>query len=182
MTDRIRDAFLVRQLEEGRALAAESDLLHLVPSGEPADRYVARFSCRGLVERPPHSIVEWDRFEVGIWFPRDYLRVVDPFRVVSWLGPRGVWHPNIASAAPVICVGRLVPGTGLVDILYQVFEVITWNKVTMREDDALNKAACQWARQNRHKFPVDERPLKRRSLDLHIEETLRRSEPDGQQK
>jgi hypothetical protein len=81
--------------------------------------------------------------------------------VLTWLAPRDIWHPNISADAPVICVGRLAPGTALVDLLYQLFEVITWNKVTMREDDALNRAACQWARRNGHRFPVDRRPLKR---------------------
>ena len=43
----------------------------------------------------------------------------------------------------------------------QIHEIVTWQKVTMREDDALNHAACQWARANRARFPVDSRPLKR---------------------
>jgi hypothetical protein len=29
------------------------------------------------------------------------------------------------------------------------------------EKDALNFVACQWARNNQHLFPVDDRPLKR---------------------
>jgi hypothetical protein len=114
------------------------------------------------------------------WFPSDYLRTADPFRVVTWLGPRHVWHPNIAADAPAICVGRLVPGTSLVDLIYQVFEIITWNKVTMREDDALNRAACQWARSHRERLRIDRRPLKRRALDLRIEDAGERSANDGQ--
>ena len=78
-----------------------------------------------------------------------------------------VFHPNIK--APFICVGKLSPGTLLVDILYQCFEIISYNKVTMREDDALNGAACAWARSNQHRFPVDPRALKRRSLEFRIE-------------
>ena len=56
------------------------------------------------------------------------------------------------------------PGTPLVDLLYQCFEIITYTKVTMREDDALNRAACGWARENQDRFPIDPRPLKRRRL------------------
>jgi hypothetical protein len=148
------------------ALASESDLLTLAPVSWPADRYIAQFRCTGLVEEPTRAIAEWNCFEVGIWFPASYLRVADPFQVLTWLGPGNVWHPNIANDAPAICIGRLAPGTSLVDILYQVFEVITWNKVTMREDDALNRAACQWARRHRDRFPVDRRPLKRRAPTL----------------
>lgn len=169
MTDHVMDAFLRRQLHEGLALEQESDLLRLLPMGDPPDRYIAAFGCTGLTRQAPDEIVESDHFEVGIWFPSHYLRHAEPFQVLTWLGPRNIWHPNIAADSPAICVGRLAPGTSLVDILYQVFEIITWNKVTMREDDALNRAACQWARCHQSRFPVDRRPLKRRAIDLHVE-------------
>jgi hypothetical protein len=181
-TDRILDTFLQRQHDEALALAAESDIVHVVPLPRrvPPDRYLVAFDCTGLVQAGPGRIVEADHFEVGVWFPSDYLRTADPFRVVTWLGPRHVWHPNIAADAPAICVGRLVPGTSLVDLIYQVFEIITWNKVTMREDDALNRAACQWARSHRERLRIDRRPLKRRALDLRIEDAGERSANDGQ--
>lgn len=168
MKDRIFESFLERQYEEGMALARSSDLLELVPmEGNPPRAYVAGFRCQGLVESGRGEIVPADRFEVGIFFPSDYQRRVDPVRVLTWLGPPHVFHPNIGP--PWICVGRLDPGTGLVDLLYQVFEVITYNKVTMREDDALNLLACSWARTHQDRFPVDRRPLKRRSLELNVE-------------
>jgi hypothetical protein len=168
MTDAVFDAFVARQREEGLALAGASDLLDLVPVNDRGTRFVALFRCTGLIERSPGEVVQATHFEVGIWFPSDYLRHADPFRVLTWLGPREVFHPNISADAPAICVGRVAPGTGLVDLLHQIFEVITWNKVTMREDDALNRAACQWARAHRDRFPVDRRPLKRRTLDLQL--------------
>ena len=167
--DTVLEAFLARQYEEGMALATASDLLELEPiDGPPPQRYLARFRCKGLVRSPDGEIVETDRFEIGIWFPSDYLRWAEPWQVLTWLGPRQVFHPNISDRLPAICVGRLVPGTPLVDLLYQCFEIITYNKVTMREDDALNHAACAWARDNRHRFPIDRRPLKRRALKLTV--------------
>jgi hypothetical protein len=39
----------------------------------------------------------------------------------------------------------------------------------MREDDALNKAACAWAREHQDRFPVDRRPLRRRQLELTVD-------------
>jgi len=171
MTDAIMQAFLRRQHEDGVALASESDLVEIepldLPADSPPDRFLVRFACRGLVKDAGGSIVEANEFGVGIWFPEDYLRNADPFRVLTWLGPRHVWHPNISSQAPVICVGRLAPGTGLVDLVYQCWEIITWNKVTMREEDALNREACPWARANLARLPVDARPLKRRALAIH---------------
>ena len=154
------------------ALAASSDLLELFPAiieeGLPPQDYLARFRCKGLV-RNEGEVFEWDCFEVLIYFPSDYLRSANAFQVLTWSYPAQVFHPNISARAPFICVGRLAPGTSLVDILFQCWEIITYNKVTMREDDALNPEACTWARQNQHSFPVDRRPLKRRSLDLEFE-------------
>ena len=51
---------------------------------------------------------------------------------------------------------------------YQLFEIITYKRVTMREDDALNPVACAWARRNTHRFPIDPRPLKRRTVEFRL--------------
>jgi hypothetical protein len=170
MTDHILHGFLERQRDEGLALAAESDLFALLPlDGDPPQRYVVEFHCKGLVRARSGEIVEAERFAVGIWFPDDYLRSVNPFQVLTWLAPQNVWHPNISNVAPFVCVGRLAPATGLVDVIYQLFEIVTYHKVTMREDDALNKEACAWTRRNLPRFPVDTRPLKRRSADVDFE-------------
>jgi hypothetical protein len=169
MTDKVLAAFLARQREEGMALAAASDLLELVPVDGPLrQRYLADFRCKGLVQTESGEIVEAERFVLGIWFPEHYLRQADPFHVLTWLEPRQMFHPNVV--APFICIGHLAPGTSLVDLLYRCFEIITYNKVTMRDDDALCRSACSWARRNQHRFPIDGRPLKRRGIELGIED------------
>lgn len=169
MKDKVFEHWLTRQYEDGMALARNSDILELLPlDGTPPERYLARFRCKGLVKREDGEIVEADRFEVGIWFHRDHLRRVDPAHTVAWLSPPSIWHPNIAYGLPFICLGRLLPGTGLVDILYQVFEIVTYRRVTMREDDCLNPPACSWARNNQHRFPIDRRGLKRRRVEMQI--------------
>jgi hypothetical protein len=174
MTHGILHAFLRRQCDEGLALAAASDLVSIEPlappDGGPPDRFVVHLTCRGLVRTPRGAIEESGEFVVGIWFPDDYLRVANPFEVLTWLHPRHAWHPNISAFAPAICIGHLAPGTGLVDLVYQVWEIVTWQKVTMREDDALNRDACQWARANLARMPVDARPLKRRTPAFHADD------------
>lgn len=170
MEDRIFEAFLTRQYEDGMALARASDLVELFPMDDPPPRhYVAQFRCRGLVQIDG-EIREGNEFAVGIYFPPDYLRCADPAQVLTWFGPPNVWHPNIADWAPLVCVGKLAPGTSLSDIIYQLYEVISYQKVTPREDDALNKAACAWVRNNAHRLPVDRRPLKRRALNIKVEQ------------
>ena len=164
---KILKLFLKKQYEEGLALAEGSDLLDLNPLGEaPHQRYVASFASKGLVQQDG-EIVEAQNFHVGIQFPADYLVRVQPFEVLMCLGPMNVFHPNIDG--PLLCVGPIAPGTGLVDLLYQCYEVIGYSKVTMDENDALNHEACRWARENQNRFPVENRPLKRRIRALEVE-------------
>jgi len=163
--DLIYRHFMERQLTEGLALAEESDLLRLrIPPFAPP-HFVAEFHCKGLVREADGVIKEADHFEVGIWFPSDYLRRADPFEMLRIFTPN-TWHPNISRDVPLICIGRLSPGTALVDILYQIFDIVTYQKYNPREDDSLNKVACAWARENPRRFPIDRRPLKRRKLNL----------------
>jgi hypothetical protein len=164
---KILASFLQQQHDAAMRLAAESDLLDLMALDIPAQRYVARFGCTGLVRGDDGTIGEANEFHVGVWMPDSYLSEIEPLRIVTWLGPSNAFHPQIRP--PFMCIGRLGAGTPLVDILFQVWEVITYRKVTMREDDALNPDACVWARRNMQRFPVDPRPLKRRTTDFTVE-------------
>jgi len=157
--DKVREHFLDDQQASGLELSAHSDLVDI----EPLDRqrYVVGFRCNGLIRTPTGTITLHDHFVVGIRFPDDYLRVVRPPEVLTWMGPSLAWHPNIAP--PFICIGHIEPGTPLVELVYRCFGVITYENVTMDENDALCHAACSWARRHRERFPVDTRPLKRRA-------------------
>lgn len=166
--DPIYKAFLIRQAEEGLALARASDVLEL-ECGGTGQHFIAHLRCNGLVRDPGGDIREADSFLAGFYFDPDYLRNVNPFQTITLLGPPNTWHPNVAPAAPFICCGRISPGMPLVDLIYQVYEILTWQKATIREDDALNKDACRWARANQHRLPVDRRPLKRRQLVLEVQ-------------
>jgi len=160
MNDPVFQGFLQRQLDEGLALAAASDILELQPMGRPLPQhFLAAFKCRGVVQTRGDQIGEVGRCVVGIFFPPDYLRRALVPEVVTWLEPLNVFHPNIRP--PFVCVGRLEPGTGLVDLLFQVFEIFVYRNFNPREDDCLNQRACAWARNNQHRFPIDPRPLKR---------------------
>ena len=178
MTDLVFNGFLERQHEEGLALSAASDLLDLeVDAADPPARYLARLHCTGLVRSVTGEIETASHFMVGITLPSDYLRRGHSGEVLTWLGPRNVFHPNIIGMPPVICAGPIAPGTPLVDLLHRVFEIVTYQRLTMREDDALNHAACVWARQHQDRFPVDARPLKRRRLDLRAAATTTEATP-----
>jgi len=178
VSDPVFEGFLKQQFRQGMALAQQSDLLDLQPMDpgkETPSRYLARFHCKGLVRERSGSVVEASEFHVGIWFPSDYLRQVDPLKVITWLHPLNVWHPNIALGLPVICLGRIAPATELVDLLYEIYEVITYQN--WAPHDGLNPEACQWARNHQDRFPTDRRPLKRRTLNLQVQDAKDTSNP-----
>jgi hypothetical protein len=150
--------FLESQWEAARALQPQTDLVELAPRlgryGVP-DRYLATFYCSGLVRNPGGEVVEATRFDVGIRFPEDYVRGTR-CNVLTMLGPVNVYHPNILG--PALCAGPIAPGTGLIDLLYRVFDILTFQN--WAPHDGLNPDACQWARNHQDRFPVDRRPLK----------------------
>lgn len=167
--DPIFESFLRNQMREAQQLQAESDRVRLLPvpvSGNPPDRYLVHLKCNGLRRLPNGEILVADEHTVGIWFSPDYLRRINPSEVVAYLGPPDAFHPNILP--PALCLGHLRPGMGLVELIFQVWQVITWQNVTLREDDALNRVACAWARANPDHFPVDTRPLKRERMSLKV--------------
>lgn len=168
ITDPILRAFCQRQAEDGLALARDSDILKLdcLASGQ---HFIAHYACRGLVKGADDVVREADSFHVGIFFSANYLRAVNPYETLTLLDPLNTYHPNIAYGAPFICAGRITPGMSLVDLLFQTFEILSFQRLTPREDDALNKEACRWARANLDRFPIDRRPLKRRPLGLQVE-------------
>lgn len=163
--------FLEAQNEQGLELARRSPLLELEPcGGTRPDRWVARFACRGLVRGPAGEAMEAEGFAVGVWFPEDYLRVVNPFECVTLLAPPGApraFHPNIGpgpGGRDYVCIGHLVPGTPLVDVVLQCFEIFAWQNATFVERNALNREACAWARNNLARLPIDRRTILGRAL------------------
>ena len=157
--DKVFEEFLQVQHRQARKLNESSDLVSILPvDGIPPRAYLVEFRCAGLV-REDGVVKEAHRFLVGIRFSEDYLRRVEPASVITLLAPQTTWHPNIQGHA--CCIGMMPPGTGLRDLVHQLHEILTWSKVTMEEWNALNKAACSWARRNLHRFPIDRRPLMR---------------------
>ena len=168
--DPILAKFLGKQAQEAVAFSAESDILTVQAfrrGDGPAQHFIARFDCESFVMLPDGQVAKHNRFDVGIYFPDDYLRQASTYQVLTWLGPSHIFHPNIR--VPFVCVGEkfLRPGTQLIEILYQLHSVITYRK--WASHSGLNGDACQWARNHQELFPVDPRPLKRRVLKLDLE-------------
>lgn len=163
--DKIFAGFLRAQHEAAAALAAASDILAMHFRGP--QHGIAELACKGLVRDGAGNVVEADHFQIGIFLHDGYLRRVYPALLFTVLAPNSVWHPNVNG--PAICIGPVEPGTGIVDLLHRLYEVVTYQNVGTREHDALQPEACSWARRNLDRFPLDARPLKRRHLDLAAE-------------
>jgi hypothetical protein len=162
MNDPIFQNFLRDQHARALALAAASDILQVWTDGsEFPQRYVARFHCRSVVISPGSEPrpAESD-FEFGLRLPDDYLREPEPQQVVMVFRPWVIYHPNVSG--PFICLGRLAGGTPLTDILFQIYEIISFQKWSAH--DGLNEEACEWARGHQDQFPLDRRPLKRKEI------------------
>jgi hypothetical protein len=165
MADPILTAFLRKSHTAAMALAAASDRLVLIPEpGEIPQRYIAEFHCHSLVRLDSGEITVAEFFRIGIAFHDDYLKSrPNTMRLLTWLEPEaGIWHPNVA--APFVCPGDLRMGTDLVGILFQLYEILTYQKFATA--DCLNPVAAEFARANLSRFPIDPRPLRRRAVQI----------------
>jgi hypothetical protein len=168
--DKVFASWLERQNTEGVALAAASDVLSLFaePGVRLPQRFVAEFGCPTMV-RDGSAVVRQGGFTVLFQFPDDYLRSApEVSRLVNLLEPSNAFHPNVA--APFICVGHVIPGTSLIELIYRVHELFTFQRMTPRDDDALNADACAWARRNMHLLPLSTAPLRRQAAAFSVEE------------
>jgi hypothetical protein len=158
--DRPLELFLRAQADEAARLAKSSELLDVVPlDGTPPHRYLVDFRVKGFVRKPSGEIGPWERFVVGVHFAPDYLQRADTFHVLSWIHPPHAYYPNVSNGSAFICIGNLVPGTGLTELVRRLWQLITYRHYSLSECDSLNPAARQWALRNRHLFPTDPRPL-----------------------
>jgi hypothetical protein len=161
--DPIFSNWIESQYEPAMELARNSDILDLTPlEGVSSTRYLASYDASTLAQTATGEIVKVRGFTVGIRFPWDYLRRAVSYEVLTYLGPHiggelSLMHSNVNP--PLICLS-VAPGTALTDLLYSVYELLTWQNYGLG-DNGLNPGAAAWARrQGRERFPVDPRPLK----------------------
>ena len=163
MNDPIYAGFLARQHEALADLSRRSsvfDFQPIRPAGTgPANVFLITLTCRHAIWRGDTAEVVAGPCEVGIQLPGDYLRrgYPDASRILSLISPAACHHPNIRW--PYICSGPIAPGTSVTELVLRVYEILTYNRHTPREDDCLNAAACQWARAHVDEFPLERRPL-----------------------
>ena len=145
----VNEAFLMGQLLEIDTLCKSSDRLYASPNefteGGAPKSYVFRLTCRSPVKVDGVIQISEREHLICVAMPDDYLQIAhDPGHILCLLEPKTLFHPNIIG--PMICIGDIAPATAVVDILVRAFEVLTCQRINMIEEEALNYAACEWAR------------------------------------
>ncbi|MFZ1319918.1 MAG: ubiquitin-conjugating enzyme E2 [Ignavibacteria bacterium] len=136
----------------------------------PPDRYVVTFrNVKGLklaeasAERKELEIIT--EHQIEIYLHIDYPRLKPQSYIMT-----KIFHPNFRMASPNdICIGDYwASGETLVDIIYQVGEMITYK--TYNVTSPLNGIAAKWAKENSEVFPIDNVNLRQGEVEIHFNE------------
>jgi ubiquitin-protein ligase len=139
-------------------LKSESSIFDFIPVGDPPDQYILRFRGRS-VYRPENSSEAVIRTEhevllrLGSGYPRSLPSL-------TWRTP--IFHPNIASSG-VVCLGAYgqhwAPSVTLEELVTMLWEMLRYANFDV--DSPYNREAANWAKSvERHRFPLDPRPLR----------------------
>ncbi len=154
----IRETRLRNDYNRIRDLVDRSAFIHIVATeGEPVEKYLIRFSCRGVEKvTPSGKPVYRDNHDVSIYLHSEY-----PLKQpqLKWLTP--VYHPNI-HVTGAVCIGAWWPAKTLDELLLTLGEMVQYKNFDPR--DPMNSRAATWALRNKQMFPIDDRDLKGRSV------------------
>jgi len=138
----------------------------------PPERYFVTFkNIKGL--RLAESEQQKDKKELEIirehkiemYLHSDYPRLKPQTYMIT-----GIFHPNFRMASPHdICIGDYwASGETLVDIIYQIAEMITYQSYNI--SSPLNGIAAKWARENLQLFPIDNTNLRQGEIEITLNE------------
>ncbi len=138
-----------------KRLGREAPLLDVRSEGEPPERYVVTYHCKGLLLAPgmtQPSISSFHQIEV-------YLHANYPRQQPRLTCLTEIFHPNILSYSRNggVCIGGWTPAELLPELCLRIGEMIQYR--SYNPDDPLDVKAAAWARQHPGYFPVDPRPL-----------------------
>jgi len=153
-----RDERLLSDYEKVKLLAQRSPYIHLERvTGNPPDEYLIRFTCKGIAklehEQPVWSEDHLVEIRLGPSYPD-----IAPDR--TWKTP--IFHPNISTNGNV-CVGyEWARSRYLDDFLVFLAQMVRYEGTGLTfltDQTPYRSEAYQWAKNNKHLFPVDKRPL-----------------------
>jgi ubiquitin-protein ligase len=156
-----RDRRLKSDFEAMLRLQEESSIVRFRSRGTPADQYIVTFHGAGTCRREESQEV-LIRHEHTIWInlTAAYPRMIPE---LSWRTP--IFHPNV-SASGVVCLGAYqtnwVPSLKLDELCLMLWDMIRYRNYD--SESPYNREAAMWARDHKHRFPLDQRPLRDRHM------------------
>lgn len=171
--DPVFHKFLEQAQTDALELAGKSALLDVIPVPPfPPSTYLCQFKLPYLRRRPDATVdIAPGPVTVGLHFPGDYLRSTDAhlyLKVAAMLSADFV-HPNVYGVA--MCLGAgFAPGTPMAALLWECYEIVAYQNMTLDERNALNPEACRLLRANRSILTqLPQRTLLQKRSPLHIE-------------
>lgn len=153
LNPKIRNKRLRAEYDRVRALHEREGLFAILGTrGEPPDRYVFRFTCRGIAFVLGDEPVYSEEHNVAIILTDTYP-TTEP--LMEWLTP--IFHPNIQSDGHRVCIGSWYPAKTLDQLVLMLGDMIQYRNYASH--DPLNLEASLWAMSRKELFPVDRRIL-----------------------
>lgn len=172
--DRVFDAFCRQAQRDAEALTAESEMLTVQTLPPlPSSRFVLTFrapylrrTARQTIEVAPGPV------EATVHFPADYLLGTTPqlwFRVAT-ITTADFVHPNVRDG--VVCLGaQFTPGTPLRILIRALYDIVSYQTMTLDERNALDAEVCRALRANPHLLSsLSAPPLTRRRHRVTVTE------------
>jgi ubiquitin-protein ligase len=162
----VRDKRLQNDYEKMRELREKSPFIDFKVEGNPPEKYIVTFTCKGLVKKG-ERIVNSIHHMVEIYLPVEYPTKSPQ---LTWLTP--IFHPNILGNdhkwhPGKVCLGGWTPSQFLDELCIKLGEMIQYKNYGLFSP--LNTEAAVWAKQNRDKLPVDMRDLVK-EIEIEIKE------------
>lgn len=158
MAFNIRETRLRNDYNKLRELVSRSDFIRIMSSdGMPPERYVIEFTCRGVEQvRANGTPILAESHQVSVYLHAEY-----PLKQpqLKWMTP--IFHPNI-HVTGAVCIGAWWPAKTLDELMLTLAEMVQYKNYDPK--DPMNSKAAAWALRNQRMFPIDDRPLKGRSL------------------
>jgi hypothetical protein len=135
-----------------KALHARNGLIYMIAAdGDPPERYIVGFRCRGVAQLTPQNdrpLIR-DDHRVELILTIDYPRIRPLMR---WLTP--IFHPNFNEQGDV-CIKEWYPQQQLHELCEVLAEMIQYKNYNTTSP--LNMEAALWAMRHRDELPIDDR-------------------------
>ncbi len=128
--------------------------------GDPPEAYEVVYHIKGLeLDERAGRPLERNYHKAKIYLTQSYPREKPKCNMET-----PIFHPNFGS---YICIGdHWAAGETLVDVIIQIGEMIQYQSYNPKSP--LNAVAAQWAEQNKHLFPIDDRDLYQPEVEIDL--------------